>query len=73
MKMKITVKIDQINRSRCRTKYIKHKECIGKMMFTRIKKWGSMHENIKQNWDWDEKKALLVKKRVMLDHCLGSD
>ena len=38
MKMKITVKIDQINRSRCRTKYIKHKECIGKMMFTRIKK-----------------------------------
>ena len=60
--MKIIVQIDQKNRPRCcryRHKYTKYKECLGKMMSICITQWGSIHENVKQNWGWDEKSCCL--------------
>ena len=28
--------------------------------------WSSIHEKVKQRWSWPEKKALLIKKCVVL-------
>ena len=44
----------------------KHRKCLGIMMFTYIKQylrnvWDLIHKNVKQHWDWAEKKVLLTK------------
>ena len=59
-----------INRPRSRRghKY-KYKNCLSMMIFICTKQllsniWSSIHEKLKQHWDWLEKKALLIKKSV---------
>ena len=56
-------------RSRHRRKYSKYKKCLSIMMRICIKQhlssiWSSIHEQVKQQWGWVEKKALLIKKSV---------
>ena len=44
-------------------KYTKFKMCLIIMMVIYIKNiWSSVHEKVKQQWGWVEKKALLLKK-----------
>ena len=69
MKMKNISHGYDINRPRCRCgyKYSKYKKCLSMMMLMGIKKhlgnvWSSIHEKVKQDWSWVEKKALLIKK-----------
>ena len=57
-----------INRPRSRRghKY-KYKNCLSMMIFICTKQllsniWSSIHEKLKQHWDWFEKKALHIKK-----------
>ena len=57
-----------INRLRSRHghKYSKYKNSLSIMMVICIKQhlsnvWSSIHEKVKQHWDWVEKKALLIK------------
>ena len=57
-----------INRPRSRRghKY-KFKNCLSVMIFICTKQllsniWSSIHEKLKQHWDWFEKNALLIKK-----------
>ena len=57
-------------RLRYRQKYTKHKTCLSIMMVICIKEhlsniWSSIQEEVKQHWDWVEKKALLIRKRVL--------
>ena len=45
----------------------KYKKCLGVMMLICIKQhlsniWNSIHEKVKQNWGWVEKKKALYKK-----------
>ena len=64
--------IRHINKSRPRNghKYIKHKTCLS-MMIVCTKQhlsnmWSSIYEKVKQHWGWVEKKALLIKKFLLL-------
>ena len=70
MKMKMNMKKRShrydINRpsSRHGHKYSKYKEYLGMIMFIGNKQhlsniWSSVHEKIKQQWDWVEKKLCL--------------
>ena len=65
-----------INRPRSRHghKYNKYKNCLSKIMLTYIMQhpsniWSSIHEKVKQHWEWVEKKTLLIKKGVL---CLAT-
>ena len=70
MKMKISVKnrshIYNINRPRSRHghKYSKYKKYLSTIMLIGIKQhlsniWSSIHETVKQQWGWFEKKLCL--------------
>ena len=72
MKMKNRSHRYNINRSRPRYGeiYSKHKTYLSMMVLKCIKQclsniWSSIHEKVKQQWGWVEKKALLIKKRVL--------
>ena len=63
-------------RPRNRHKYTKYKMCLSIMMAICIKQhlsniWSSIHEQVKQNWGWVEKKCCLYKKNVYLYQNLG--
>ena len=69
MKMKNRLYRYGINRSRAipGRKYSKYKKCLSMMMLTWIKQhpsyiWSSIYENVKQHWDWVEKKRCIQKK-----------
>ena len=55
------------SRPRHRHSYTKYKMCLSIMMVVCIKQhlsniWTSVHDKVKQHWDWVEKKTLLIKK-----------
>ena len=69
MKMKNRSHRYDINRPRSRHghKYSKYKKCLSIIMLICInqqlrKIWSSIHEKVKQHWDWVEKKRRLWKK-----------
>ena len=73
MKMRLKIKSRSqrydINRPGTRHghKYTKYKMCLSIMMVVCIKQhlsniWTSVHDKVKQHWDWVEKKTLLIKK-----------
>ena len=78
MAMKMTLKMKNrsytydINRpwSRHGHQYTKYKMCLSIMVVIFIKQhptntWSSIHEKVKQHWGWAEKKALLIKKKMV--------
>ena len=77
MKMKMKMKkrsqrydINRLRRSHGQ-KYTKYKRCLTMMMFICIQQhlsniWSSNHEKVKQHWSLIEKKALLIKKSVII-------
>ena len=73
MKMKMKMKngshrYDKIRpKSRHGHKYSKYKKCLNMMMLLCIKQhlrniWSSIHEKVKQHWDWVDKKSIAYKK-----------
>ena len=71
MKMKYRWHKYDINRHSPRHvhKYTKYKKCLTMMIVIFIKQhltnnWMSIHEKVKQNWGWIEKRHCLLKKRV---------
>ena len=59
------------------TNILKYKTCLGIMMIMCTKQhlsniWSSIHEKVKQHWDWVEKKRCLQKKKhaFVLDEIL---
>ena len=68
MKMKNISYGYDIIRPRCRRgyNYSKHKKCLCMMMLMRIEKhlsnvWRSVHGNVKQDWNWVEKRVAYKK------------
>ena len=68
MKMKIKNRSHRYDINRFRSshehKYSKYKSCLTMTMFICIKQhlgniWNSVHEKVKQHWDWVEKKSYL--------------
>ena len=63
IKMKNISREYDINRPRCKygNKFSKYKKCLTMMMLICTKPpvsniWSSIHEKVKQHWDWAEKK-----------------
>ena len=58
-------------RSRHGHKYSKHNKRLSMIMLVGIKQhlsniWSSIHEKVKQEWDWVEKSVAYRKERVIL-------